>query len=102
MSLRKESESALLGQMVQVRCTEPPPVNGIACMLFSWRQCGAGKSTLMNMIAGLDEVDEGQVVHGDTTVVGYFTQHPPPVNPRLKLIDYVGSVAEQRWGLQSC
>eukprot|EP00892_Ulva_mutabilis_P000570 jgi/Ulvmu1/10513/UM064_0051.1 len=56
---------------------------------------GAGKSTLMNIIAGVDEVDDGLVVHGDTTVVGYFAQHPPPVNPRLKLIDYVGSVAEQ-------
>lgn len=50
----------------------------------------------MNMIAHVDEVDEGDVILGDTTVVGYFTQHPPPVNPRLKLIDYVGSVAEQR------
>lgn len=53
----------------------------------------------MNMIAGVDEVDDGMVILGDTTVLGYFTQHPPPVNPRLKLIDYVGSVAEQRWDL---
>lgn len=53
----------------------------------------------MNMIAGIDEIDDGQIIVGDTTVIGYFTQHPPPVNPRLKLIDYVGSVAEQRCAL---
>lgn len=53
----------------------------------------------MNLIAGIDKIDDGQVIIGDTTVIGYFTQHPPPVNPRLKLIDYVGSVADQRCAL---
>lgn len=29
---------------------------------------------------------------GETAAIGYFTQHPPPVDPSLRLVDYVRGV----------
>lgn len=57
---------------------------------------GSGKSTLLDMITGNAELDNGIRVEGDTTVVGYFQQHPPAVNPKLKIIDHVASQAQLR------
>lgn len=33
---------------------------------------------------------------GDTAVIGYFQQHPPEVDPSLRLIDYIREVADKR------
>ena len=35
--------------------------------------------------------DAGAREQGETAVIGYFEQHPPPVDPDLKLIDYVSA-----------
>jgi hypothetical protein len=46
--------------------------------------------------------DAGVREVGDTAVIGYFTQHPPPVDPSLRLVDYVsGREGEGRKRLQS-
>ena len=63
---------------------------------------GVGKSTLLDMLAGLLPPDEGTRVLGDTSVVGYFTQHPPPVNPKLRVIDYLTSVVDNACALVAC
>ena len=60
---------------------------------------GAGKSTLLDMLAGVLPIDEGQRILGDTSVVGYFAQHPPPVNPKLRVIDYITSVVDNACAL---
>jgi ABC transport system ATP-binding/permease protein len=57
---------------------------------------GAGKSTLLDMISGDLQLDVGQREPGETTVIGYFRQHPPPLNPKLKIIDYITGEAEKR------
>lgn len=56
---------------------------------------GSGKTTLLDMCAGRLPLDEGSRELGETSVVGYFAQHPPPVNPRLKVIDYLVDVSEK-------
>eukprot|EP00878_Enallax_costatus_P045842 GHUV01055345.1.p1 GENE.GHUV01055345.1~~GHUV01055345.1.p1 ORF type:complete len:549 (+),score=163.93 GHUV01055345.1:459-2105(+) len=57
---------------------------------------GVGKSTLLDLIAGLQEPQSGVREVGDTAVIGYFQQHPPEVNPSLRMIDYIREVAEKR------
>lgn len=57
---------------------------------------GAGKSSLLDLIAGGTEFDSGEREVGDTTVLGYFAQHPPDVDPKLRIIDYISSIADKR------
>ena len=53
---------------------------------------GAGKSTLLDMMAGLLPHDEGTRELGETSVVGYFAQHPPEVDKNLKIIDFITNI----------
>jgi hypothetical protein len=39
-------------------------------------------------------LQSGHVVVGETAVVGYFQQHPPPVPDNLRLIEYIRWVGE--------
>ncbi|QHV00301.1 ABC-F family ATP-binding cassette domain-containing protein [Synechocystis sp. CACIAM 05] len=57
---------------------------------------GVGKSTLMNMITGRLEPDQGTVEIGSTIHFGYFDQHSDDLslNPNQRVIDYLKSVAE--------
>jgi len=57
---------------------------------------GVGKSTLLDLIAGLREADAGVREVGETAVIGYFTQYPPEVDEDLRLIDYIRDVADTR------
>ena len=56
---------------------------------------GSGKTTLLDMLSGRLALDEGHRELGETSVVGYFAQHPPEVNPRLKVIDYLVDVSDK-------
>ena len=53
---------------------------------------GSGKSTLLNLIAGRLAPDGGAVVTGDTVRVGYFSQDNPPMDPEMRVIDYVKDI----------
>ncbi|GAB6180893.1 ABC-F family ATP-binding cassette domain-containing protein [Desulfotomaculum defluvii] len=55
---------------------------------------GSGKTTLLNIIAGRLNPDSGQVDHGPTVKIGYFSQENPEIDSDLRVIDYIKEVAE--------
>jgi ABC transport system ATP-binding/permease protein len=55
---------------------------------------GSGKSTLLNLITGTIKPDKGEVVRGETTVMGYFHQSGMVFNDEDRVIDVVKNVAE--------
>lgn len=55
---------------------------------------GCGKSTLLKVINGIIAPDSGYVEVGETVKIGYFSQENEEMNPDIKVIDYVKSVAE--------
>lgn len=57
-------------------------------------QNGCGKSTLMNIIAGITEPDTGSVKVGQTVKIGYFSQQNEYMDERLRVIDFVREKAE--------
>jgi ABC transport system ATP-binding/permease protein len=50
---------------------------------------GYGKSTLLNMLAGELEPDEGEVIVGSTVKRLHFKQALPPMNEKARMIDYI-------------
>ncbi len=55
---------------------------------------GVGKSTLLNIIAGLIKPDKGEVVIGDTVKIGYFTQGNQELDEELRVIEHIRNKAE--------
>lgn len=63
---------------------------------------GCGKTTLMKVIAGLTEPDEGTVTIGQTVMLGYYTQEIALdksagiayMDPSMRVIDYIKQTAE--------
>ncbi len=55
---------------------------------------GVGKSTLLNMIMGLEKADKGKITAGETLVFGYFSQQGILVAEDKRVIDVVKDVAE--------
>jgi ATP-binding cassette subfamily F protein uup len=55
---------------------------------------GSGKSTLLNMITGNLQPDKGEIVPGETTVMGYFHQSGMSFKEDERVIDVVKNVAE--------
>jgi ATP-binding cassette subfamily F protein uup len=55
---------------------------------------GAGKSTFLNMIQGLESVDSGKVVTGETVVFGYYSQDLIQVDDDKRVIDVIRDIAE--------
>lgn len=53
---------------------------------------GTGKSTLLNIIAGKLSPDSGTVDTGETVCVGYYTQENPPMDPNMRVIEYVKEI----------
>lgn len=50
---------------------------------------GCGKTTLMKMIMGLTEPDQGEIIIGQTVKIGYFSQENESLDPTSRVIDYV-------------
>ncbi len=50
---------------------------------------GCGKSTLFKMIIGKEQPDSGTVTIGQTVKLGYFAQENEPINPSVRVIDYI-------------
>jgi ATP-binding cassette subfamily F protein uup len=55
---------------------------------------GAGKSTLLDIVTRRMPPDKGMVVMGQTTRIGYFSQEIAGLNPDLRVIEEVRSIAE--------
>jgi ATP-binding cassette subfamily F protein uup len=55
---------------------------------------GCGKTTLMNIIAGLTAADSGKFEFGETVIIGYYRQEDPQFDLNKKVIDIVRDVAE--------
>lgn len=63
---------------------------------------GCGKSTLMKIICGMEQADEGEVCIGQTIKIGYYAQEIRSdkeaglayMDPKLRVIDYIRNTAE--------
>jgi len=56
---------------------------------------GVGKSTLLNLIAGILEPTAGQVVIGETVRIAYFSQQIEGLDESKRVINYLQEVAEE-------
>ncbi len=50
---------------------------------------GAGKSTLFKILMGLEKLDSGELILGDTLRIGYFSQNLELIDPEIRVIDYI-------------
>ena len=50
---------------------------------------GCGKSTLMRILAGIEEPDSGMIQWGETIKIGYFAQECEVMDERERVIDYI-------------
>ncbi|MFN6944948.1 MAG: ABC-F family ATP-binding cassette domain-containing protein [Cytophagaceae bacterium] len=55
---------------------------------------GTGKSTFLNMLTGKVQPDSGQIIKGETTVFGYYTQEITELKENARVIENVTEVAE--------
>lgn len=55
---------------------------------------GCGKSTLINMLIGNIEPDEGSVIKGETVKIGIFSQENDHMDGEQRVIDYIKDVGE--------
>jgi len=55
---------------------------------------GVGKTTFLNMVMDLDNVDSGKIIRGETVKFGYYTQHAFKVESSKKVIDVIREVAD--------
>ncbi|MES2618560.1 MAG: ABC-F family ATP-binding cassette domain-containing protein [Bacteroidota bacterium] len=55
---------------------------------------GIGKSTLLDALTQSMVTEEGQVIHGPTLKLGYYTQHTNNLNNDNRIIDEVKEIAE--------
>ena len=50
---------------------------------------GAGKSTLFKILMGLETLDSGELILGETLRIGYFSQNLELIDPEIRVIDYI-------------
>jgi ATP-binding cassette subfamily F protein uup len=55
---------------------------------------GAGKSTFINILQGIEEPDSGKVNIGDTIVFGNYSQQGLVIKQDLRVIEFVKNIAE--------
>lgn len=55
---------------------------------------GTGKTTFLNVITGLEQLDSGEIDRGETVVTGYYRQMGPVWKKEQRVIDAVKEIAE--------
>src|SRR5690606_4628924 len=55
---------------------------------------GTGKSTLLNIIQGLEPMDSGNIETGETIKFGYFSQKGINYNEDERVIDFIRNISE--------
>lgn len=55
---------------------------------------GVGKSTFLDLLTGKSKPDSGEILPGQTTQLGYFTQEASELNPDHRVIEEVKGIAE--------
>lgn len=55
---------------------------------------GTGKTTLLDVIAGIKEPTNGSVERGETIKIGYFRQENIELDYNIRAIDYINNIAE--------
>jgi ABC transport system ATP-binding/permease protein len=55
---------------------------------------GAGKSTFINILQGLEKADSGKINIGDTVVFGNYSQQGLEIKEDLRVIEFVKNIAE--------
>lgn len=55
---------------------------------------GVGKSTLLDILTFKTQPTQGEVIHGSTLHVGYYTQHTNNLNAQNRIIDEVREIAD--------
>lgn len=55
---------------------------------------GCGKSTLMKLLVGQLQPDDGKIIIGETVRIGYFSQELEEMDPDQRIIDYVRAIGE--------
>jgi ATP-binding cassette subfamily F protein uup len=55
---------------------------------------GAGKSTFINILQGIEPADSGKINIGDTVVFGNYSQQGLEVKEDMRVIEYVKNIAE--------
>jgi ATP-binding cassette subfamily F protein uup len=55
---------------------------------------GAGKTTFLQLLTGLEQPDSGTIDPGETLVIGYYTQLPFEFKPEQRVIDTITEIAE--------
>jgi len=55
---------------------------------------GAGKSTFLQMLQGLEPADSGKINIGDTVIFGNFSQQGLVIKEDMRIIEYVKNIAE--------
>src|SRR5215217_5050049 len=55
---------------------------------------GAGKSTFINILQGIEPADSGKINIGDTVVFGNYAQSGLVVKEDMRVIEYVKGIAE--------
>ena len=55
---------------------------------------GAGKSTFINILQGIETADSGKINIGDTVVFGNYSQQGLQVKEDMRVIEYVKGIAE--------
>lgn len=55
---------------------------------------GAGKSTFINILQGLEQADSGKINTGDTVIFGNYSQQGLVVKEDMRVIEFVKNIAE--------